>query len=50
LFWYLVARSINPRLFLPDVANVSFVLRRGTLVSSPKTAKARREAGLFKRK
>jgi hypothetical protein len=50
LFWYLVARSINPRLFLPDVANVSFVLRRGTLVSPPKTAKARREAGLFKRK
>jgi hypothetical protein len=34
--WYLVARSINPRLFLPDVAIVSFVLRRDTLVSPPK--------------
>jgi hypothetical protein len=33
--WYLVARRINPRLFPLNVANVSFVLRCGALVSRP---------------
>jgi hypothetical protein len=33
--WYLVVRRINPRLFPLDVANVSFVLRCGALVSPP---------------
>jgi len=47
--WYLVARRINPRLFPLDVANVSFVLRAGTLVSPAKKQKARHEAGLFKK-
>jgi hypothetical protein len=43
---YLVVRRINPRLFPLDVANVSFVLRRHTLVSSPDSGFAARIAAM----
>jgi hypothetical protein len=42
--WYLVARRINPRLFPLDVANVSFVLRRGALISPSEQRLRRRNS------
>jgi hypothetical protein len=39
--WYLVARRINPRVFPLNVAIVSFVLRRGVLVSPPEQRRCR---------